>query len=494
MVHVLSTGINPSPAHTHARRRLGVTYGLMSLLGALAVMTYAAVFLRWPLGVKLGCALLCLVIAVGALAFVALTAGLKVGSDACTNVEAFVLTQLGDGNVQLVARYWLYDEGSLTAVTDAVFGVDLDATASQVEASRDSVLQALADLTLRQGLQLQVNATLSTVDDIVAGIDDFGASLAYTSFHPGTCVSLCVCLCACVLACVCACVLVCVCTCVRVLECVCVCVLGEEGVEVRHVRGFERRVALGRPGLPSPSTPPSIPLSLSVLPGLPRSVLVDQVVCMLHSHELGGTVLAGPGAGLLRWPGAVHAVLPLHRHHGRGAHRRRRPPHHPCHAGRPGRALGAGAGARPACAGGVPWQPGGQGPRQEEIRRAAGIHQPPPLRHHPFLVRRGVQPLRFECGQACMGVGGAGCVEEGACREGEERGGRWAGLPKCEREPVLEDGFVRSFVGGMLGEEGALAWKGDGWMTAPDSCAAVLGSSTAVLKLTMRCACAPSSS
>lgn len=167
-----------------------MTYGLLSLLGLLALTTCAAIFLRWPLGVKLGCVLLCLVIAAGAVAFVVLTAGLKIGSDACANVEAFVLTQLDDGNAQLVARYWLYGEGSLDAVTGVVFDVDLDVTASEVEASRASVLQALADLTLRQGLQTQVNATLATVDDIVAGIDDLSAALAYTSVHPGAWVAV----------------------------------------------------------------------------------------------------------------------------------------------------------------------------------------------------------------------------------------------------------------------------------------------------------------
>ena len=71
------------PATRWDRVRLFVSYILLSLLAALGIALAAAVFARWPAGVKFGVALVCLLLILGSALFLALTLVLKVGNDGC---------------------------------------------------------------------------------------------------------------------------------------------------------------------------------------------------------------------------------------------------------------------------------------------------------------------------------------------------------------------------------------------------------------------------
>lgn len=56
-------------------------YVILILIGLLAVQTAAAIWLRWPAGVKLGAALIAIFLLLAGVAVLALTAGLKIGND-----------------------------------------------------------------------------------------------------------------------------------------------------------------------------------------------------------------------------------------------------------------------------------------------------------------------------------------------------------------------------------------------------------------------------
>lgn len=65
----------------HCSRRLVVMYTVLVMIGLLSAHTAAAIWLRWPAGVKLGAALVAIFLLLAGVAVLALTAGLKVGND-----------------------------------------------------------------------------------------------------------------------------------------------------------------------------------------------------------------------------------------------------------------------------------------------------------------------------------------------------------------------------------------------------------------------------
>ncbi|KFM23802.1 hypothetical protein F751_6770 [Auxenochlorella protothecoides] len=168
--------------------RLVVMYVILILIGLLAVQTAAAIWLRWPAGVKLGAALIAIFLLLAGVAVLALTAGLKIGNDGCFNLEDQVLLRLSrlesPGAALTLAKYWLLNEGTVDEVAKQVLSLDVEGVLDQISNSREDLLEAIQNLTLRAPLQSLVDAALDATQNISSGILLLQDRLDYANVHP----------------------------------------------------------------------------------------------------------------------------------------------------------------------------------------------------------------------------------------------------------------------------------------------------------------------
>jgi hypothetical protein len=152
-------------------------FGVAILLNLILVV---GAIMLWPAALKLAVFLLLVLFTIGFILVVVATAGLKVGTDGCANLETQVLQQLeNDQQASTIVRYYFYNEGSTgpESILLDVFGLDIDSTLQQVVAARVNLQDSLSTYTLRGALNsavtnavgssfVAVNAVLATVDKI----------------------------------------------------------------------------------------------------------------------------------------------------------------------------------------------------------------------------------------------------------------------------------------------------------------------------------------
>ncbi|KAL4435639.1 hypothetical protein ABPG77_002602 [Micractinium sp. CCAP 211/92] len=174
--------------------RQGVLYGLYCGACLFALVLALSKMLNWPLGVKLLTVftlLLCLVLFAGVLA---LSLGLKAGSDGCANLESQVIARppglVGSpadaAKALALARYYLLGEGGgPEAVLLAAFGFDAAEVLRQINSTRSALVEeVVAPFTLGPLLAGPVDRALNLSYAIEDGVAALLAKSSYAAVHP----------------------------------------------------------------------------------------------------------------------------------------------------------------------------------------------------------------------------------------------------------------------------------------------------------------------
>ena len=175
--------------------RQAALYAAFALAAALSLGLVAGAWLAWPAALKLSAVLLLLLTTAGFALVFALSAGLKVGSDGCANLEAQVVQRVDAPDARRVLRYYLYNEGpdgnsapagAAADVLRDVLGVDAGDALARVAAARAAVLARVNDTyAVRPTLGAEVEGAVALSYAVEAGVEGLLGMLAYEPVHAG---------------------------------------------------------------------------------------------------------------------------------------------------------------------------------------------------------------------------------------------------------------------------------------------------------------------
>jgi hypothetical protein len=168
--------------------RQAALYSLFAVAILLNLILVAGAIMLWPAALKLAVFLLLVLFTFAFTLAVIATAGLKVGTDGCANLENQVLQRLeSNSQASTIARYYFYNEGSTDpkSILLDVFGLDVDATLEQVVAAREDIQNSLSTYTLRGALNSAVNNAVANSYDAVGAVLEILIKLSYENVNDG---------------------------------------------------------------------------------------------------------------------------------------------------------------------------------------------------------------------------------------------------------------------------------------------------------------------
>lgn len=151
--------------------RSAAMYVIFSLCMVLAISVCVNAALTWPFLHSLSIFLLLCLMIINFAAVVAYTAGIKVGSDTCQNIEPFIIDQVDDPAASLVLGYYFNGEGTVYDVAREATNVDIQDIVQTIRTTKESVDALLQGVTLTRELQAQVTAAQDQADSMLASID-----------------------------------------------------------------------------------------------------------------------------------------------------------------------------------------------------------------------------------------------------------------------------------------------------------------------------------
>jgi len=151
------------------------------------VLLVGAVML-WPAALKLAVFLLLVLFTVGFTLVVMATAGLKVGTDGCANLEAQVLRGLeSNPQASIIARYYFNNEGSADpkSILLDVFGLNVDQTIQQIVVAREDLQGSLSTYSLQGALDSTVTNAVGNSYEVVDAILTILEKISYENVNAG---------------------------------------------------------------------------------------------------------------------------------------------------------------------------------------------------------------------------------------------------------------------------------------------------------------------
>ena len=176
--------------------RQAAMYSLFSVALFMAIVLLLGAALLWPAALKLGTFLTLVLYTIEFAIVVALTAGLKVGSDGCTNLESQVLQHLATSpSAANIAKYYFFNQGSTPKqILNDAFQLDIDAGLDQVIAARDQMQNRTSEYgvtgSLANAISQAVNgsqAIESSVNDLLYVIDYHQVNALYVDVKQYPC-------------------------------------------------------------------------------------------------------------------------------------------------------------------------------------------------------------------------------------------------------------------------------------------------------------------
>lgn len=151
--------------------RSAVMYVLYSLCMVLAMCVFVNALVTWPFLHSLSIFLLLCLMIINFAAVVAYTAGIKVGSDTCQNIEPFIIDQVDDPAASSVLRYYFNGEGTVYDVVQQAANVDIQDVVQTVTDTKQSVESLIQGVPLTSALQAEVATALQQADMMLESID-----------------------------------------------------------------------------------------------------------------------------------------------------------------------------------------------------------------------------------------------------------------------------------------------------------------------------------
>lgn len=167
-------------------RRQALLYAGFAIAIVLFAVVLTGAYLIWPAPLKSGTLLLLILCTLYFITVVALTAGLKVGNDACANLEAQIEQRVADPTTRQVVQYYLYDTGpGVNSILNTVFKIDVDEVLNKVSSAREQLLNGVDTYTLGPLLQDDVDSAVVQSFLVSASIGTVMELLSYEAVHPG---------------------------------------------------------------------------------------------------------------------------------------------------------------------------------------------------------------------------------------------------------------------------------------------------------------------
>jgi hypothetical protein len=167
--------------------RSAIMYVLFSLSIAFSITTFINGAIVWPALHSLSIFLLLCLMIINFCLVTAHTAGIKVGSDTCENLEPFILDQVDDPGASSVLQYYFGDgtNGSVVSIAKDAFNLDIPDIIRTVNETKAQVLADIEGVSLSDNLEKQVNTALAQADMIVNSINSAVAKLEYAAVTSG---------------------------------------------------------------------------------------------------------------------------------------------------------------------------------------------------------------------------------------------------------------------------------------------------------------------
>lgn len=160
-------------------------YVLLSLIIIFSILVFITSVIWWPFGLSTTIFLTVLLMCISFAIVVAFTAGLKIGSDTCYNIEGFLLEKITDPTADTVLRYYFDGgNGTVTQVADAALGININQITNQIEGDKSTILSETQGLILTPTLQNEVTQSLFLIDTILGGINTTLGMLEYSQAYP----------------------------------------------------------------------------------------------------------------------------------------------------------------------------------------------------------------------------------------------------------------------------------------------------------------------
>lgn len=163
-----------------------VSYIIFGLTIVLCAMACVGVVYLWPAVLKLTTLLLMALYIVCFALVIALTAGIKVGTDGCANLEPQILGAITDSSVTPVVQYYLYGNGTdIKTLLKQHMGLDVDGSMQQVISARNNLLAGVQNYTLLGSMAGAVALAVAGSDGVITGVDQVLQFVDYNHVHPG---------------------------------------------------------------------------------------------------------------------------------------------------------------------------------------------------------------------------------------------------------------------------------------------------------------------
>lgn len=151
--------------------RSAAMYVLFALCMTLALCIFIFAGTTWPFLHSLSIFLFLCMMVINFAAVIAYTAGIKIGSDTCQNIEPFLIDQVDDPAASSVLRYYFNGEGTVYDVAQEVANVDVENIVQTINTTKLTVESLVQGVTLSNELQTQVDLALGQADSMLESID-----------------------------------------------------------------------------------------------------------------------------------------------------------------------------------------------------------------------------------------------------------------------------------------------------------------------------------
>ena len=180
-VEEYKTEYEPTVRHYEVIRQAAL-YSMFAVTLLLSLILVAGTIMLWPAALKLATFLLLVLFTVQFALVVAITAGLKVGNDGCSNLEPQVLQRISSEKATTVLRFYFYGEGSSAkSILNDFMNVDIDSALNQVASARKELQSGMQSYNVRGAMAIAVDLAVAGSYAVVDGVN---ATLALIEYEP----------------------------------------------------------------------------------------------------------------------------------------------------------------------------------------------------------------------------------------------------------------------------------------------------------------------
>lgn len=164
--------------------RQAALYSMFAVTLLLSLILLAGTVMLWPAALKLATFLILVMFTVEFALVVAITAGLKVGNDGCSNLEAQVLQRIDSPEATTILRFYLYGEGTTAKdILNDQLDVNIDTALEQVASAREELQAGIDSYNVRGAMAVAVNQAVAGSYSVVTGIETTLALIEYVPVH-----------------------------------------------------------------------------------------------------------------------------------------------------------------------------------------------------------------------------------------------------------------------------------------------------------------------